>query len=940
MRPLNLKMCAFGPYKDLVRIDFERLGSSGVFLIAGDTGSGKTTIFDAISFALFGVSSGNRRENSTLRSDFSSDEVKTFVELEFIHKNVLYKVERVPRYNRKKIRGNGTTAVGGDATLTYLDEVVTGDKNVSDKCVEILGINANQFKQIVMIAQGEFLELLLAKPKDRAIIFRKIFDTGIYKDISDRLKTKYLDKKREYEDVIVTLGNYKNSIIWDRDIAEDDSCSFLLEQLNSYNEEVKREEEKLKEEKVRLDKEYELVVQKISEGNLINDSIKNLEEVKKELEILNDDKANYLDKEVILKQNKDIVEYVLPNYQEVKRLEKGLDAKRKDYNDNLRLVNDISLKYEEVNARYKELNKLEERLDELKNKKVLYDNKLINLQEIDTLKSELWDKKKILELIDVEVKKGIVDKFKELNDLNDKLGKLEVEFSNLKTQYQDKNNYYVECYEEFLNAQAGILASNLKDNDPCPVCGSLHHPKLAVMKDTVLTKEDIDSLKNELDNISSSLERKAIDINGIRKDIEVYKGELSNYNYEVLIKEISDIDNKYIDTDIDVSKYIGEDIEREVINIESLINDKSKDLDKEDNVDIVNQELDKLSIDIDQLLNEINEVKDSYQALKIEKEKYKAISLNLESEIKELEEDLKCCYGKYVSSYKELGYDNEGDYLSIKMEREELSRLEREIALYKERLVELRGKASSLEKFLDGKISFDIDNLLMKKVELEDNIKDKDVSLKEINHKLVNNLNVCSNINTVYEKSKNLEKEVMICKDLSDTANGNISGKNKLEFEQFVQASYFDRVVVAANKRFSYMTDERYLLARKEEALKISDKLGLELEVIDNYTGKRRDVKTLSGGESFKASLSLALGMSDTIQEFSGGIVVDAMFIDEGFGSLDDDSLEAAMNAIMMLGQNNKIIGIISHVNELKARIDKKIIVRKSNSGSRIEISI
>ena len=933
-------MCAFGPYKDLVRIDFERLGSSGVFLIAGDTGSGKTTIFDAISFALFGVSSGNRRENSTLRSDFSSDEVKTFVELEFIHKNVLYKVERVPRYNRKKIRGNGTTAVGGDATLTYLDEVVTGDKNVSDKCVEILGINANQFKQIVMIAQGEFLELLLAKPKDRAIIFRKIFDTGIYKDISDRLKTKYLDKKREYEDVIVTLGNYKNSIIWDRDIAEDDSCSFLLEQLNSYNEEVKREEEKLKEEKVRLDKEYELVVQKISEGNLINDSIKNLEDVKKELEILNDDKANYLDKEVILKQNKDIVEYVLPNYQEVKRLEKGLDAKRKDYNDNLRLVNDISLKYEEVNARYKELNKLEERLDELKNKKVLYDNKLINLQEIDTLKSELWDKKKILELIDVEVKKGIVDKFKELNDLNDKLGKLEVEFSNLKTQYQDKNNYYVECYEEFLNAQAGILASNLKDNDPCPVCGSLHHPKLAVMKDTVLTKEDIDSLKNELDNISSSLERKAIDINGIRKDIEVYKGELSNYNYEVLIKEISDIDNKYIDTDIDVSKYIGEDIEREVINIESLINDKSKDLDKEDNVDIVNQELDKLSIDIDQLLNEINEVKDSYQALKIEKEKYMAVNLNLESEIKELEEDLKCCYGKYVSSYKELGYDNEGDYLSIKMEREELSRLEREIALYKERLVELRGKASSLEKFLDGKISFDIDNLLMKKVELEDNIKDKDVSLKEINHKLVNNLNVCSNINTVYEKSKNLEKEVMICKDLSDTANGNISGKNKLEFEQFVQASYFDRVVVAANKRFSYMTDERYLLARKEEALKISDKLGLELEVIDNYTGKRRDVKTLSGGESFKASLSLALGMSDTIQEFSGGIVVDAMFIDEGFGSLDDDSLEAAMNAIMMLGQNNKIIGIISHVNELKARIDKKIIVRKSNSGSRIEISI
>ena len=175
-------------------------------------------------------------------------------------------------------------------------------------------------------------------------------------------------------------------------------------------------------------------------------------------------------------------------------------------------------------------------------------------------------------------------------------------------------------------------------------------------------------------------------------------------------------------------------------------------------------------------------------------------------------------------------------------------------------------------------------------------------------------------------------------KDLSDTANGNISGKNKLEFEQYVQANYFDMVIVSANKRFSYMTDERYLLVRKDEALKVSDKLGLELEIIDNYTGKRRDVKTLSGGESFKAALSLALGMNDVIQEFAGGIVVDAMFIDEGFGSLDDTSLEQAMNAIMMLSQNDKIIGIISHVNELKSRIDKKIIVRKSNCGSSVEI--
>ena len=219
-------------------------------------------------------------------------------------------------------------------------------------------------------------------------------------------------------------------------------------------------------------------------------------------------------------------------------------------------------------------------------------------------------------------------------------------------------------------------------------------------------------------------------------------------------------------------------------------------------------------------------------------------------------------------------------------------------------------------------------------------LEDIDLSLKVINNKISNNKKIFVSLKDVFEKIDKLEKEVMVYKDLSDTANGTISGKNKFEFEQYVQASYFDQVLVAANKRFLYMTDERYLLKRKEESVKISDKLGLELEVMDYYTGKVRDIKSLSGGESFKASLALALGMSDTIQEFAGGVVVDAMFIDEGFGSLDDDSLDQAMNAIMVLGEENRLIGIISHVNELKSRIDKKIVVNKTNQGSSIKIVI
>lgn len=939
MRPINLKICAFGPYKEMVTIDFEKLGSSGIFLITGDTGSGKTTIFDAISFALFGVSSGSRRENSTFRSDFAKDEVKTFVELEFVHKGILYKVERVPKYTRKKVRGEGTTSVGGDATLSYLDNVVTGDKNVSDKCIEILGINANQFKQIVMIAQGEFMELLHAKPKDRAVIFRKIFDTGIYKDISDKLKDIYLLKRREYEDTILTLNSYENSIVWDKEIDDNISNLDLLELLDSYNKEVKKEENVLKKDKDKLDKEYERLVKSISEGNLINDSIKNLEDFKSKLEELNSKKDIYKEKEELLKKNKDIVSIILPIYNELEKYNKSLGRKKKDYKDNLDIFNKIDLEYKKVCIDYEKISEFDNELEKLKEDKVSWDNKLVILKEVDDLNNQLKNKKKILKLLELEDKRDILKSYEELDELKEELKIIEKEYKLLKKEYQEKNTNYVKSYEEFLDSQAGILASNLKDGVACPVCGSLEHPNPAINKESVLSKEDIDKLKDELDVLSSNLDSKVIDINNIKKDIDFYNKELKDYNHEEIKKEVSvfDVDENFYD---EINNYDLESIKGEVINIEGLIKYKNSVLDNNLTVEVVNKVLKEINSNILKLGLKINDIRDEYQRLSIKRIKYNTIVTNLEKDISALEEEIKSCSERYVCSYKELGFVSEDDYLSIKLSEFELEELDEDVSLYKNNLIELKSNINSLEKFLKDKESIDLDELLENKNMLEDKIKNIDVSLKEVNYKISNNLRAYDNIKYVYERSKDVEKEVMIYKDLSDTANGSISGKNKLEFEQYVQANYFDRVLVSSNKRFSYMTDERYLLARKEEALKISDKLGLELEVIDNYTGKRRDVKSLSGGESFKAALSLALGMSDVIQEFSGGIVVDAMFIDEGFGSLDDDSLDSAMNSIMMLGESNKLIGIISHVNELKNRIDKKIIIKKSNSGSSVEISV
>ena len=274
--------------------------------------------------------------------------------------------------------------------------------------------------------------------------------------------------------------------------------------------------------------------------------------------------------------------------------------------------------------------------------------------------------------------------------------------------------------------------------------------------------------------------------------------------------------------------------------------------------------------------------------------------------------------------------------MKVKLDKDLYLEYIEEVNGYDNDIRELNSKIDTIKEIIKDKKRIDTSDLEKCKLEKNAELSKIELSLKNVHSRLNNNKIVYDKLCDVYKKVQNLEERLSLIEDLSNTANGNIKGKNKLEFEQYVQASYFDNVLVSANKRFSYMTDDRYLLARKVEASRLSDKLGLELEIIDNYTGKRREVTSLSGGESFKASLSLALGISDVIQSYAGGIVVETMFIDEGFGSLDSESLEASLNAIMMLNDNDRLIGIISHVSELKDRIDKKIVVKNGNNGSSV----
>ena len=939
MKPIKLELSAFGPYKGKVEIDFEKIGSQGIFLITGDTGSGKTTIFDGICFALFGTASGSRREINSFRSDFSSDDVPTYVHFSFLHKGIIYNIERIPKYYRKKKRGDGKTLVSGDANLTYLNEVITGDKNVTDKCVEILGMNVNQFRQIVMVAQGEFMELLHAKTKDRAEILRHIFDTGVYKAISDKLKDRYLEKKREYEDSKVSINSYLGSIIWNEELDMESGVTFLMECLEKQNNNDKILEEDLENSRKKLAVELSSLIKDISEGQLLQKSIIDLQKEKENLFLLLLKKNDIQDKNDKLLKSREIWDKVIQvqNLYE-DRIKKYEQAKRELSNHQIK-YKDLCVQYDNIFKEYQENDKLKEKILELKEQQKIYQEKLSLLDDINTLEKEIELKQLSLNYFVFSEKKEKAIKFQKLHELDNSIQKLKNELAKKNDEYFLLHQRYLDDYHLFLSAQAGMLASSLEDGVACPVCGSLEHPKKATYTGNVLSREELDSELAKSEELKKELDEFVNRIYNLENEITIVKHDLDGVNEEELLNDIRGMESQFEGRSFSKSLEDRTSLEKELSVMEASVTDKKKNIEHL-NKDEINSIIDKIIQDIKEFSITIEQIQKKYDEIGKEKISLESAIQVMNKEIVSLESEVASKKQEYEECYRALGYQSKEDYLEFLLSKDEMNEIIEEVRLYQDQLLNVKSHIKALEEFIKDKKNVDLDKKELEKESVSSKIDEIDLSLKDVHSRLVHNIDLFDKIRKCSASIQKQERELMLYKDLSDTANGNIVGQNKLEFEQFVQASYFDRVIESANQRFSYMTDHRFQLMRKDEATRISDKLGLEIEVLDYYTGKKRDIKSLSGGESFKAALSLALGMSDTIQMYSGGVVVDAMFIDEGFGSLDATSLDAAMNAIMMISEGNKMIGIISHVAELQSRIDKKIVVKKSNVGSSVSVIV
>lgn len=887
MKPLKIKISAFGPYKNCIDIDFEKLGESGIFLITGDTGAGKTTIFDSISFALFGEVSGSNRPVPSVRSDFADNDTETFVELEFTHKNKKYKIRRNPAYERTKKRGEGTTKTSADASLEYDDKVISGTKNVDIKIEEILGINSKQFKQISMLAQGEFLKILFAESKDRTEIFRRIFDTDIYNQIAKRLADKTRIAKAELEQLKDYFAINSSNIVWKDGIQsvqpKDVNELFIQEILEKLQQEIKinsEQFEKCQEQIGKQSDENSKIEKEIMAQKDKNDKIDRCQKLQEEQKVLQEKQEDIKQKEILIQKSQEIINKILPKEDKKKELEKEISQKQK-------VLQDISEKIELGN---KKEEKFKQVLDLLEIIKVQFQK----YSELKDGKTELEDKIKKLQVIIKEQENKKI--------ASENAQKLEAEWEKLSTEVLEKE-------KEFFREQAGILAEKLKENEPCPVCGSLHHPNLAIKSKSVLTKEELDNLKEKEEKSRKIL------TDATNKVTEI------NSKIETLIKEFGEKP----DVELYNKKYaeISEKLEKAY----NQLNDNYKQIMLKDIV------IESFEYDIfkEKITNKISKEREEFLKLQTQQEENK-------KQIDELLQKQEKAQNDYQNTLKELGFENEEQYKKSVLNNSQIEIFSKEIEKYKTDVTINATKLEEIQKEIKGFEKVDLTAKIQefnnKKQELE-NMRRQQMEYHRI---FENNNRILVDLQTNSKKLDSKIKEFTMVEDLSKIANGTVYGKRRIEFEQFVQASYFDMVIIEANKRLLKMTDNRFLLVRKESSERVSDKIGLELEVIDNYNGKRRDVKSLSGGEAFKAALSLALGLSDVIQSYSGGIVVDTMFIDEGFGSLDTESREQAINTLNQLTDNHKLIGIISHVTELKERIDKKVIVTKSTGGSKITI--
>lgn len=1047
MRPLKLIINAFGPYAGREELDFTLLKNNNIFVIAGPTGAGKTTIFDAISFALFGEASGGSRGVDSLKSHHAENTEMAYVEFEFLIKDKKYKIKRYPTQKVAKIKKNGDIQIVEKKHSAELimdaEKVITKPTEVTKEVEKLLGLNAGQFKQIVMLPQGEFKKLLEAESREKEVIFRNIFGTEKFLKFQDILKDKQLTLKRKIEgdkkkrEAYITkiephLNEELAKLIHD-EYADVHEIIALTRDIISLD---KKEEKKLESAIEGYNNELKKINLMKMSSEESNKKLARLTEVCKEIEELNNRLESIKEDEEKLQKGRKAISLL--------HLEKSLKE-----TDNLIKINKTEIEASEeelAKARIEnEQNKIqyekwlnieagkdkliEEKagIIEKKDKFNLYKEKALKVREIenDLKKQEIIKNKSKLDLENLvsalEKNKnkllGISNKETEKEKLLNTLGeknriraelqelyriigsyeKMKKIYENISVNFIAHEKEYLkikEVYENgdvlFKKGMAGLLASSLEEGSKCPVCGSTNHPEKAARQQGVPSEEQLQELKESYEKAKGIYD-------DLLKELAIKNNELNNQRDTVLLDKLNKVKEQVAIGDIDILKdeeilvlkekvvEIGKEIASEIVKIDSILENINLEIKEKAVIEKNNQEMERNQPMLEKTAEEESVKHQNLLAL-LEKERGLLLQVkeslpkdinseeeltqkinSIEKKIKEIEEGIenarkKLSYSQeaiakisqslkeknlslarnkelYVNKEKDFklslekdGFKSYEEYNNFITNEKSLEELEKKITEYYQNSRSKEDERRRLAEETTGLEMVDLDKY-------NDEIKEKDILLNEalntskiIYSRISNNADTLKWIEKITNKIKDDEDNYNVIGELSELANGN--NAERITFERFVLAAYFDDIIKAANLRLRKMTNERYTLKRKADKGKGTKQSGLELEIVDAYTGKERHVNTLSGGEGFKASLSLALGLADVIQSYAGGVHIETMFVDEGFGTLDPESLDSAINALMDLKNLGRLVGIISHVEELRERIGARLEVSLGKNGS------
>ena len=925
MKPLKLTMSAFGSYAGKNVIDFTGQ-QQGIFLITGDTGAGKTTIFDAITYALYNQTSGGERNGNMMRSQYAKPETETYVELEFLYRGQTYCVRRNPDYKITKTLKNGKIReqkVPHSVELTLPDGTVFPEKkNATDaKIIEILGLTADQFSQIVMIAQGDFLKLLYTKSDERKMIFSKLFRTDIYWKIQENLRRKSMEMDERIQENDRAFEQEKSRII-PLPESEEIPLDELVERLRE------RLKDALKEQNLRRANVEELnkKITKYEEINKLFVSLKKIRQTGKELEARQvESKECRQQIENALKADKVLVaeQQNLRQQQEVEQSAQAIEKMRETLANDQEMFETLKTQLQEVEAEQKR------EAADIQKKMLALEQSFPSYEALQNARSEEQQAKKVWEDIEKTSEESFHKKEAGIAALKEQQKQQEQVVEQTKKNWEQTSlsasesaKHYEHMYEAFLKEQAGILAENLSAGCPCPVCGSTIHPDPAKLSDHAVTELEVEQAKKtraaaeeKRDLAHAAFETEKTEKQKLAQAVEKEEADF------VLAQTIAKQQRKETEQNYVSLQKIAEQI-REKLVYPSLAEAKKQYAAMQKALEAAEQEIEKKRRKVSDLAEAMNTLKGQRLAEEENQKTSKKLAVKTEKE--------------YAKLLEKSGFVSEETYhLAILPERSRL-KLEREEKEYESQCLRQQSEQKLLEKQVSGKTYTDTTELNEQLKAEKQALKEAEKTYMELHTAYENDRSVLQNCAVYLEKGKKLESEAQVIKSLSKTANGRLSGSAKIDFETYIQRQYFKQIIHEANKRLLTMSNHQFILKLKEEAntgRKTNE--GLDLSVYSLVTDSERDVKTLSGGESFLAALAMALGLSDIVERSAGAIHPDMMFIDEGFGSLDAQSRQQAIEVLGKLAGDSRMVGIISHVTELKEQIDRKLVVSRTDKGSR-----